>query len=111
MTVGKQQGELARFRVLGGPDSGVVYVITNARATIGRAEDNDVILSDIKASRKHAELTLVGGTAMIKDMGSSHGFVVNGVQQRQMQLKSATRSAWAPRFSSSSARRTAGPPR
>lgn len=88
MTVNKQQGELARFRVLGGPDSGSVFVITNARSTIGRAEDNDVILGDIKASRKHAELSVVGGVATIKDIGSSHGFVVNGVQSKEAQLKS-----------------------
>lgn len=87
MTVGKQQGELARFRVLGGPDSGAVYVITSAKATIGRAEDNDVILTDIKASRKHAELSLVGGQAQIRDIGSSHGFMVNGIQQKQMTLR------------------------
>lgn len=88
LTIGRQQGELARFRVLGGPDSGVVYVITSQRATIGRAEDNDVILTDIKASRKHAELSLVNGTATITDIGSSHGFMVNGVQQRQINIRS-----------------------
>ena len=47
-----------------------------------------MILSDIKASRKHAELSVVGGVATITDLGSSHGFAINGVQQKQAQLKS-----------------------
>lgn len=87
MTVGKQQGELARFRVLGGPDNGVVFVITAARVTIGRGEDNDVILSDPKTSRKHAELALSGGAMVLTDLGSSHGFMVNGFSQKQAALK------------------------
>ncbi|MBI3543183.1 MAG: FHA domain-containing protein [Deltaproteobacteria bacterium] len=88
MTVGKQQGELARFRVLGGPDNGVVFVITSPRITMGRAEDNDIMLTDIKASRKHAEITVQGGQAAIKDLGSSHGFLINGTPQKQSPLRS-----------------------
>lgn len=87
MTVGKQQGELARFRVLGGPDSGVVFVITAPRVTMGRGDENDIILSDLKASRKHAEVTSTMGAFMIRDLGSSHGFLINGVSQKQLQLK------------------------
>ncbi len=61
--------------------------MTTARVTIGRGEDNDIILGDIKASRKHAEITLQNGNAMITDLGSSHGFMVNGAQLKQAQLK------------------------
>jgi hypothetical protein len=88
LAVGKQQGELARFRVLGGPDHGAVYVITMPRVTIGRGEENDVIFSDIKVSRRHLELTINMGVAVIRDLGSSHGVYVNGSAQKQVQLKS-----------------------
>ena len=87
MTVGKQPGELGRLRVLGGPDSGVVFIVTAPRVTIGRGEENDIVLTDLKASRKHAEISLTQAGAMIIDLGSSHGLVVNGVPQRQAQLR------------------------
>lgn len=87
MTVGKQQGELARFRVVGGPDNGVVFVITAPRITLGRGEENDIILTDLKASRKHLEVLWQMGAAIVKDLGSTHGFLVNGTKQIQFQLK------------------------
>ncbi|HOD54934.1 MAG TPA: FHA domain-containing protein, partial [Candidatus Cloacimonadota bacterium] len=44
---------------------------------IGRAEDNDIILNDIKVSRYHAELKKQGSQYLIKDLGSSNGTYVN----------------------------------
>lgn len=87
MTVGKQQGELGRLRVLGGPDSGVVFVLTAERVTIGRGDENNVILSDLKTSRKHAEISIGAAGAAIRDVGSAHGVMVNGVAQRQAPLR------------------------
>jgi pSer/pThr/pTyr-binding forkhead associated (FHA) protein len=88
MTVGRQNGELARLRVIGGPDNGVVFVITAPKVTLGRGEENEIILTDIKASRKHAEIGIGGGAAVLKDLGSSHGVMINGVPQKQLTLKS-----------------------
>lgn len=88
MTVGRQQAEQARMRVLGGPDSGVVFVVTSNRVTIGRGEENDVILTDLKASRKHAELVLGTAGFIVRDLGSAHGILVNGKPQKQVPLKS-----------------------
>ena len=63
---------------------------------IGRAEDNDIVLDDIKVSRYHARLTVmpqayqnektiaavpskdVSGVALIEDKGSKNGTMVNG---------------------------------
>lgn len=92
LTLPRQQGERARLRVLGGPDNGNVYVLSSPRVTIGRGEENDVVLSDLKTSRKHAELTLAaGGSAagnVLRDLGSSHGILVNGAPQKQAFLRS-----------------------
>lgn len=87
MTVGKQQNELARFRVLGGPDNGVVFVMTGNRVTVGRGPENDIILTDIKASRRHFELTFNMGIALLRDSGSQHGVNVNGAPQKQATLR------------------------
>jgi pSer/pThr/pTyr-binding forkhead associated (FHA) protein len=87
MTVGKQQNELARFRVLGGPDNGVVFVMTGNRVSVGRGPENDIILTDIKASRRHFEVSFNMGIAVLRDAGSQHGVLINGAQQKQATLR------------------------
>src|SRR5262249_57098107 len=45
---------------------------------IGRAPDNDVVISDLSVSRHHAELRRVGDTYQIGDLNSHNGTFVNG---------------------------------
>ncbi|HKA98821.1 MAG TPA: FHA domain-containing protein, partial [Streptosporangiaceae bacterium] len=45
---------------------------------IGRAPDNDVVISDLSVSRHHAELRKVGETYQIVDLNSHNGTFVNG---------------------------------
>ena len=46
---------------------------------IGRADDNDVVLADLRASRRHAELRRSpGGRYEIADLGSANGTFLNG---------------------------------
>ena len=45
---------------------------------IGRALDNDIVISDPGASRHHAELRNVAGGYRIVDLGSNNGTFVNG---------------------------------
>ena len=46
---------------------------------IGRAEDSDVVVPDLRVSRRHAELRrLAGGAYEITDLGSHNGTFVNG---------------------------------
>ncbi|TQF02927.1 FHA domain-containing protein [Kitasatospora acidiphila] len=53
---------------------------------IGRALDNDIVVSDLQVSRHHAELRqLTDGRYEIVDLGSHNGIYVNG-QQVQRQL-------------------------
>lgn len=77
--VPRQSGERARLKVVRGPDQGVVYIVTQGRAVIGRGEESDIVLSDLKASRQHAELLLApDGAWKIKDLNSSNGILHNG---------------------------------
>jgi len=48
--------------------------------SIGRAEDNDLQLSDPKASRHHAQLIPEGGVFVLTDLGSANGTRVNGLR-------------------------------
>ena len=85
--VPRQRGELARFRVIKGPDQGAAFIVVNTRATIGRGDENDVVIGDLKASRLHAELSASPTGWMIRDLGSANGILHNGVQARQASMK------------------------
>lgn len=86
--VPRQEGERARLKVVRGPDHGAIYVLTQPRATIGRGEESDVVLSDLKASREHAELFLVqDGTWKVRDLKSANGILLNGKAATQATLK------------------------
>src|SRR3954451_3665325 len=50
----------------------------DAELTLGRAEDNDVVLADERASRHHARLTRSDGRFVLTDLDSRHGTYVEG---------------------------------
>ncbi|MDR3607443.1 MAG: FHA domain-containing protein [Oligoflexia bacterium] len=83
----KQSGEVARLKVLRGPDLGAVYIIKNARVSIGRGEDNDVVLTDMRASRAHCELRYENGAWNVKDSNSANGIAVNGKASRGASIR------------------------
>jgi hypothetical protein len=87
-SVPRQQGEQARLKVVQGPDFGAVYVITGTRATLGRGEENDIMVSDLKASRRHAEFSQVPGGWNVRDLGSANGLLHNGRVTREATIKS-----------------------
>ena len=47
--------------------------------TIGRGLENDIVLTDGRASRDHARIEMIGGQIVIVDLGSSNGTLVNGI--------------------------------
>ncbi len=80
----KQNGERARLKVLHGPDTGSIFVVTADHFTIGRGDENDVVFADLRASRKHADvIRLPSGAWKFKDQGSQNGFVHNGLITRE----------------------------
>ena len=46
--------------------------------TLGRRSSNDVCISDLSVSGKHATLTVSAGKATLEDLGSTNGSYVNG---------------------------------
>ncbi len=87
LPVPRQSGEHARLKVVAGPDAGAVYVLTGPRVVIGRGEDTDVKLGDLKASRRHAELFRTPKGWMIRDLGSSNGITHRGEEKRETMLQ------------------------
>jgi len=45
---------------------------------IGRGVECDVVIKDVKASRKHCRLTRTEGGFVLEDLGSRNGTFVNG---------------------------------
>ena len=63
----------------GPPDRGPgVAPLSATTVRIGRAPENDIVVSDPTASREHAEIRNVAGGYRIVDLDSSHGTFVNG---------------------------------
>ncbi len=67
---------------LNAPRRGKLYRIKKNGMTIGRAEDNDIILDDETISRHHARLLVEPGIGYpqiyIQDLASVNGVFVNG---------------------------------
>lgn len=82
----RQMGELARVKIVQGPDQGCVFVIMTPNVTLGRGDSNDIVLSDLKSSRLHAKIVFEKNQWMMLDQGSSNGIYSNGKQVREVVL-------------------------
>jgi len=56
------------------------YALTGEAIAIGRATDNQIVLSDPLVSRHHARLERADGVYHIIDLGSANGTQINGVE-------------------------------
>ena len=85
----RQAGEQARLKVVHGPDQGSVFVLGSAKVSVGRGNESDLMLSDLKASRKHFELENRGdGSWALRDLGSANGVVIKGAPIRSALIRS-----------------------
>jgi len=82
---------LARDRasliVLQGEHAGEMYKILLDRSVIGRGRSAHISLTDTGVSRAHAEITVRGGKASIRDLGSRNGTYCNGVEVTEHPLQ------------------------
>jgi DNA-binding NtrC family response regulator len=74
-----------RLSVQDGPDSGQSF-IGAGRATLGTHESVDLVLHDRAVSRFHCEVVIDQGRALLRDLGSTNGTLVNGVVIREAYL-------------------------
>jgi two-component system cell cycle sensor histidine kinase/response regulator CckA len=61
-----------------GPDKGKSFGLNDSITTIGRSSDNDICISDIGVSRRHAKLLRKRDKIFIVDLNSFHGVYVDG---------------------------------
>lgn len=84
----RQVGELARVKIIQGPDVGALFVVLSERVTLGRGDGNDIVISDLKSSRMHAEFQISAGSWRVKDLGSANGIGLNGKMIREGAVRS-----------------------
>lgn len=83
----KEEGIYKRLVCLTGEKKGEAYFLTANRVVMGRSEKADIRIYDIKSSREHAEITIVGKDVVLTDLGSQNGIVVNDLKIKQHTLK------------------------
>ncbi len=77
-----------RLLVLKGLNFGKSYnLVPGNRLLIGRGNDCDVQLADASVSRHHCQITVKAGRAVLEDLNSTWGTIVNGEKVGQRQLE------------------------
>ena len=59
----------------------------NGETTVGRAAECDLSFSVAHMSRKHAQLSIINGQLVVKDLESANGTFVNGKQVQEAKLQ------------------------
>lgn len=62
----------------GGERAGVAHPLQRGVLTIGRADDNDIVVHSVHVSRHHAEVRWDGSRYLLQDLGSKNGTFLNG---------------------------------
>jgi pSer/pThr/pTyr-binding forkhead associated (FHA) protein len=66
------------LQVVQGPEKGQTFFCSSAPLTIGRGQDNAIVLTDPQVSRVHCTITRNGNHVQVCDAGSAGGTWVNG---------------------------------
>ena len=70
--------ELATLEVMRGPLSGTRFAVTRAVSSIGRTEENDIVIVDESISSSHATLLAKAGSWYVIDLRSANGTFIDG---------------------------------
>ncbi|MFN0078993.1 MAG: FHA domain-containing protein [Prosthecobacter sp.] len=78
-------------------DGQEIEVLLAERITLGRGEDNDVVVDDDRVSKRHAELVRnADGSIQVFDANSTAGTYVNGERVRSHTIRHGDRLAFGP---------------
>lgn len=74
-------------RLYSGKDLKEQLALGESRVTIGRTEDNNLVLADPSVSKQHAAIEYDSGEYFIVDLGSSNGVFLNNKRIEREKLK------------------------
>ncbi len=82
----RPEEKTAYLVVLAGANVGQMYKLADVETVIGRAEGNQIRLTDNGVSRRHARFVAQRGQIVIEDLQSANGTLVNGQKIDQRTL-------------------------
>lgn len=74
-----------------GPEEGLALNLLEGSYTIGRGRDNNFVLKDIAASRKHVRVDVRNNQVTVEDLESGNGTRLNGKRIQRATLKNGDR--------------------
>jgi pSer/pThr/pTyr-binding forkhead associated (FHA) protein len=86
--VPRQTGEVGRLRILKGAEVGATFVLKASSISIGRGNEVDLMINDLKASRSHARLDFTKDGWLMSDLGSANGIFFQGEYIRKFNVRS-----------------------
>lgn len=69
---------MARIEIVVLGQAPKTLVFNRPQITIGRQDDNDIVLSDVKASRRHCVIEMKNGGILLRDLKSHNGTWIGG---------------------------------
>lgn len=77
-----------KLEIIIGKDKGKSFEVIHEQLSIGRGDENDIVIPSEAISRKHAVLEKISDEEYkIKDLGSKNGVQVNGKSEKECLLK------------------------
>ena len=70
-------GKAARLVCVGGSQKDQSFAVTAAGVTVGRDPNNDIVITDPRASHHHAWIGIIDHKAVLRDLGSTNGTFLN----------------------------------
>lgn len=71
------------LRAVDGPAAGATFSVSASNVSIGSGTDNDIVLDDPAVSRRHCEIVARGDRYIVRDLGSTNGTWISGVEVRE----------------------------
>ncbi len=81
------KGPIPELHLLLGEKQLGTFSLGKGELTIGRNPGNDILIDNVGVSRRHAVIKWTGDHAVIEDLGSANGTIVNGQKITSRQLK------------------------
>jgi predicted component of type VI protein secretion system len=76
---------MAKLIFSGDKFHGRTYELTLAKTTVGRGDQNTLILRDPSVSHSHCEILVFGDEVIVRDLGSKNGTLTKGVRLHNQQ--------------------------
>ncbi|MFQ5613536.1 MAG: FHA domain-containing protein [Anaerolineae bacterium] len=70
----------ARLIVRQGTQAGITFPLNKDQIVVGREEGVDIVVQDPEVSRRHLQINWQADAFVVRDLGSTNGVFVNGVE-------------------------------